>query len=48
MAERKFTDDQCKKIIELKRKVCDGTTKNFVVINMKGIDPLSLDLLAKV
>ena len=48
MAERKFTDDQCRKIIELKRKVCDGTTKNFVVINMKGIDPLSLDMLAKV
>ena len=48
MAERRFTDDQCRKIIELKRKVCDGNTKNFVVINMKGIDPLSLDMLAKV
>jgi len=46
-SERKFTDDQCKKIIDLKRKICDGTDKNFVVINMKGIDPLSLDLLAK-
>jgi T-complex protein 1 subunit zeta len=48
MAERRFTDDQCRKIVELKRKVCDGTNKNFVVINMKGIDPLSLDMLAKV
>jgi len=36
-----------KKIVELKRKVCDGTNKNFVVINQKGIDPLSLDILAK-
>lgn len=34
-------------IIELKKKVCDGTDKTFVVINQKGIDPLSLDALAK-
>jgi T-complex protein 1 subunit zeta len=47
-SERKFTDETCKRIIDLKRKVCDGTDKNFVVINMKGIDPLSLDMLAKV
>ena len=46
-SERKFTDDKVAKIIELKRKVCDGTDKNFVVINQKGIDPLSLDMLAK-
>jgi len=32
-SERKFTDDKVAKIIELKRKVCDGTDKNFVVIN---------------
>jgi T-complex protein 1 subunit zeta len=46
-SERSFTDDQVRKIIELKRKVCDGNDKNFVVINQKGIDPLSLDMLAK-
>lgn len=28
-------------------QVCKGTNKGFVVINQKGIDPMSLDLLAK-
>jgi hypothetical protein len=28
-------------------QVCSGTDKNFVVINQKGIDPPSLDLLAR-
>ena len=28
-------------------QVCDTPDKNFVLINQKGIDPLSLDLLAK-
>ena len=46
-SERSFTDDQCRKVIELKRKVCDGTDKTFAVINQKGIDPLCLDMLAK-
>lgn len=46
-AEREFIDNRVKKIIELKRKVCEGTNKGFVVINQKGIDPMSLDLLAK-
>lgn len=46
-SERNFVDEQCRKVVELKRKVCDGTNKNFVVINQKGIDPLSLDILAK-
>merc|ERR1711988_1577305 len=32
---------------ELKKQVCDGTDKNFVVINMRGIDPMSLDMFAK-
>jgi T-complex protein 1 subunit zeta len=45
-AERAFTDEKVKKIIELKKKVCDGTEKGFVVINQKGIDPVSLDMLA--
>lgn len=34
-------------IIALKKKLCDGTDKSFVVINQKGVDPLSLDALAK-
>jgi T-complex protein 1 subunit zeta len=31
----------------LKKKVCDGTDKNFIIINQKGIDPPSLELLAR-
>ena len=27
--------------------MCEGNNKNFVVINQKGIDPLSLDMMAK-
>merc|ERR1711959_451357 len=46
-AERKVVDDRVRKIIELKKQVCDGTDKNFVVINMRGIDPMSLDMFAK-
>lgn len=46
-AEREFIDQRVRKIIALKKKLCDGTDKNFVVINQKGIDPLSLDALAK-
>lgn len=48
-AERKFTDDKVRKIVEFKRQVCSGDNKDkaFVVINQKGIDPLSLDILAK-
>jgi len=32
-SERKFTDERCMKIIELKRKMCDGKNKSFLVIN---------------
>jgi T-complex protein 1 subunit zeta len=46
-SERRLIDEKVKKIIELKRQVCDGNGKSFVVINQKGIDPLSLDMLAK-
>ncbi|CAB4068960.1 CCT6 [Lepeophtheirus salmonis] len=46
-AERKFIEDRIQKIIEFKKKVCDGTDKSFVLINQKGIDPLSLDALAR-
>jgi hypothetical protein len=47
-AERRFTDDKVKKVIELKKLVCTPENNyNFVVINQKGIDPLSLDMFAK-
>jgi T-complex protein 1 subunit zeta len=46
-SERKLVDDKVRKVIALKRHVCDDKTKSFVVINQKGIDPLSLDMLAK-
>uniref|UniRef100_A0A8C9C7S5 Chaperonin containing TCP1 subunit 6A n=1 Tax=Phocoena sinus TaxID=42100 RepID=A0A8C9C7S5_PHOSS len=45
-AERKFIEDRVKKIIDLKKKVCGDSDKGFVVIN-QGIDPFSLDALAK-
>ena len=34
-AERAFITERVKKIVELKKKVCDGTSKGFVVINQK-------------
>jgi len=47
-AERKFIDDRVKKVVEFKRKVCgDDKKKSFVILNQKGIDPLSLDVLAR-
>jgi len=47
-SERRFTDEKVKKILELKRKVCtEENKKTFVVINQKGIDPPSLELLAQ-
>ncbi|CAI5999682.1 unnamed protein product [Closterium sp. NIES-64] len=49
VAERKFVDERVRKIIALKRKVCgEGEgEKGFVVVNQKGIDPISLDMLAR-
>jgi T-complex protein 1 subunit zeta len=52
-SERRFIDVKLKKIVELKNQVCDQAVdskekpKGFVIINQKGIDPLSLDVLAK-
>lgn len=47
-SERKFVDAKLKKIIDLKNQVCElDSGKNFVIINQKGIDPMSLDILAK-
>merc|ERR1712166_1603284 len=47
-AERTFTDEKAHAVVALKRKVCtEENGKKFVIINQKGIDPLSLDMLAK-
>ncbi|KAG8745199.1 T-complex protein 1 subunit zeta [Ceratobasidium sp. 414] len=52
-SERRFVDAKLKKIVELKNLVCDQAVgakekpKGFVLINQKGIDPLSLDVLVK-
>lgn len=48
-AERAVTDEKVQRIIDLKRQMCSGENRDcgFVVINQKGIDPQSLDALAK-
>jgi T-complex protein 1 subunit zeta len=49
-AERAFTDNKVQKIIDFKKQVCkdDGEGESsFILINQKGIDPISLDALAK-
>lgn len=52
-SERRFVDAKLKKIVELKNLVCDQDVnskekpKTFVVVNQKGIDPMSLDVLVK-
>lgn len=46
-AEREFIEQRVLKVIELKKKVCKSPDQGFVIINQKGIDPMSLDLLAK-
>jgi T-complex protein 1 subunit zeta len=46
-SERTFTNDKVQKILDMKRKICEGNDKSFVVINQKGIDPESLDMMAK-
>jgi T-complex protein 1 subunit zeta len=47
-SERRFVDDKLRKIVALKKEVCgNDPKKSFVVINQKGIDPLSLDVLVK-
>ncbi|KAF2427667.1 T-complex protein 1 subunit zeta [Tothia fuscella] len=47
-SERRHVDDKLRKIVDLKQEVCgNDPKKGFVIINQKGIDPLSLDVLAK-
>lgn len=45
-SERKWLDERCRQVIDFKRKVCKEG-ESFVMINQKGIDPLSLDIFAK-
>jgi T-complex protein 1 subunit zeta len=48
VAEREFTTQKVRKVIDLKNLVCgDDESKSFVVINQKGIDAPSLDLMQK-
>lgn len=46
-SERRFIDNRLKKIVEFKNTVCERDGKGFVIINQKGIDPMSLDVLSK-
>jgi len=48
-SERKFIDERVRKIVDFRNTVCSGDNKDkgFVIINQKGIDPMSLDLLQK-
>lgn len=45
-SERAFIDERCRKVIELKEKVCTKG-EGFLLYNQQGIDPNSLDMLAK-
>lgn len=45
-SERKWLDERCRRVVEFKRSVCKEG-ESFVMINQKGIDPLSLDIFAK-
>lgn len=47
-AERRFTDEKVRQVIALKDSVCtEENGRSLVLINEKGIDAVSLDMLAK-
>ena len=48
-AERKYTDDKVNRIIAFKHELEARENKavNLIIVNQKGIDPVSLDLLQK-
>lgn len=46
-SERALCDQKCQAMIDFKNKVCEGTDKTLCIVNMKGIDPICLDMLAK-
>jgi len=46
--ERVFTDIKVNQVLKLKKEVCEkDPNASFVLINQKGIDPVSLSMLAK-
>ena len=45
--EREIIDKKINKIIQIKRMVCKGGNKGFLVVNQKGIDNISLDLFCR-
>lgn len=45
-SERKWLDERCRLVVDFKRSVCKEG-ESFVIINQKGVDPLSLDIFAK-
>jgi len=45
-SERKWLDERCRQVVDFKRSMCKEG-ESFVMINQKGIDPLSLDIFAK-
>lgn len=47
-SERSFVQSKLQKIVDLKNSVCqEDKSSSFVLINQKGIDPLSLEFLAQ-
>jgi T-complex protein 1 subunit zeta len=46
-SERALCDQKCQAIIDFKNKTCEGTDNTFLLVNLKGIDPICLDMLAK-
>jgi T-complex protein 1 subunit zeta len=47
LMEREVVDSRVRAIIDLKRTVCLTSNQSFMLINQKGIDPKSLDMLAR-
>mmetsp|Transcript_21535 Transcript_21535/g.24543 ORF Transcript_21535/g.24543 Transcript_21535/m.24543 type:complete len:564 (+) Transcript_21535:149-1840(+) len=45
-SERTWLDERCQKVVAFKRSACKEG-ESFVMINQKGIDPLSLDIFSK-
>lgn len=46
-SERALCDQKCQQIIDFKNKICEGTDNTFLLVNLKGVDPICLDMLAK-
>jgi len=46
-SERNFTDEKVMKVVELKERLCKDNDKSFIIVNQKGIDPASLEILSR-